>query len=362
MTIFGPSWDALDLEAVRAFLADSDEEPLTWEAKGTKVHPDSVRKHAAGFANREGGYLILGADQDKRTRTWSVEGVEFPDDEPQAWLDKVIGALRPEPRRAFHVWRLEGRTAVAVVRVDAVAKPPCITPGGTVYERVSGGTVPVQDPLALDRLFQRGAAADQLAREAAAALAGPLLAKPPIWGASNAVLSLALAAVGRPMDAHLRPFRESFADKLVDSAFNRLRPDQLLAPTRHLEMSQDAIVIGLAGHEYAYALAASRATAVGLMFAAQPSETNLSHVIEGPLPRMWKYAADRVTDLGGYDRAYLEIQLNTAHPDVARRQIRPRVEIHRWVPVAHPDAAALSSVSRELRRGAGQHVFEPEPG
>ena len=75
VTIFGVSWDALSLDAVRGFLVDADDEPLLWEAKGTRIDKNAVRQQVCGFANsHEGGYLILGADRE--SDGWSLEGCD----------------------------------------------------------------------------------------------------------------------------------------------------------------------------------------------------------------------------------------------------------------------------------------------
>jgi predicted HTH transcriptional regulator len=68
--LFDVGWNELDLQHVREFLADADEEGVTWEAKAEdergRLRPDSIRKAACGLANQIGGYLFLGARHDQR--------------------------------------------------------------------------------------------------------------------------------------------------------------------------------------------------------------------------------------------------------------------------------------------------------
>src|SRR3954469_26053478 len=96
LTIFGPPWGELRLEHVQAFLDEADDEPLLWEAKGTKLDKSEVRRQVCAFANsHEGGYLILGADRPPTTGEepepgWQLEGVSFPGGEPQTWLTEII--------------------------------------------------------------------------------------------------------------------------------------------------------------------------------------------------------------------------------------------------------------------------------
>ena len=74
--LFPKPWPDLDLAAVEAFFSDAGEEGTTWEAKADDergvLRADSVRKAANGLANRIGGYVIIGATRDKKTREWTV--------------------------------------------------------------------------------------------------------------------------------------------------------------------------------------------------------------------------------------------------------------------------------------------------
>src|SRR4051794_17114618 len=95
--LFPASWAQLDLAAVEEFFNDAGEEGTTWEAKADdergRLRADSVRKAANGLANRVGGYVIIGATRDQKTREWSVPGIESPDAEPELWLGKVLRRL-----------------------------------------------------------------------------------------------------------------------------------------------------------------------------------------------------------------------------------------------------------------------------
>jgi hypothetical protein len=90
-----------------------------------------------------------------------------PHDEPGTWVDDVVETIRPRPKTDSRVWELDDDCAVAVVQVEPVAVPPCMTAGGQIYERTSGKTVRVTDPLVLARLNERGTAATQTARDGA---------------------------------------------------------------------------------------------------------------------------------------------------------------------------------------------------
>ena len=165
MTIFGPGWAELTLQDVQSYLDEADDEPLPWEAKGTRLDKNEVRTQVCGFANsHEGGYLILGADKTEDGR--KANGLAF-DGEPTTWLSDVIGdperGVRPRPDFDTRAWPA-ANGHVAVIRVRPTSTPPCIA-NRTVYERLPGKTPPVRDPVRLASLFGRG---DEARRQAQA--------------------------------------------------------------------------------------------------------------------------------------------------------------------------------------------------
>jgi hypothetical protein len=168
MTVFGPSWDALQLEDLEAFLQDAPAEPLNWEAKADLNH-GSVRKQVCGF-------LILGA-QEKAGGGWTLDGLRFPGQDPPTAVTDLLtsGGVTPYPDgldvRSFAVG--DGKH-VAVIRIPPVATPPCMT-HGAVFERVAGKTIPVTDPARLASLFARGDGAKQAGIAKAEQLAGRMI-------------------------------------------------------------------------------------------------------------------------------------------------------------------------------------------
>lgn len=158
-SIFRRPWGSLTLDDVRSFLADAGDEGLTWEAKGTeRPHPGSVQKHVSAFANSIGGFFIVGASREGKTGPWRIDPVELEGDEPGPWFSKVIrNNLSPVPWYDVKEWTQDEKR-VAVVNVDPVAEPPCMTGSGDVFIRVSGESVKVVDPSVLGGLFERGRA------------------------------------------------------------------------------------------------------------------------------------------------------------------------------------------------------------
>ena len=201
-------WSRVELEDVRAFLAQAqDDEGVTWEAKADddelRTRPSggdpghlgkhTIQKAVSALANQIGGYVILGARWDKEARQWLLPGFVSPEPEARAWLENVLGNLRPVPHselRLWHVTRDGGWPSSKSTRPE----PPCMTPLGHIYERVSGKSV-AYDPALLDRLIRRGrerrAGAQQFAERAATLAVDPADRKRP-WSVK---LALAMAPV-----------------------------------------------------------------------------------------------------------------------------------------------------------------------
>ena len=154
LDLFGVPWGDLSIEHVEAFLSEEKEEGLVWEAKGTTLHADSVRRSVCGFANsHEGGYLILGAAY--RDGGWRLDGFEFPT-EARVWIGSVVAdGLCPAPAIDVATFPREGGRELAIVQVPSIPVPPCIC-RGSLYERLPGRTVKIGDPTRLADLFARG--------------------------------------------------------------------------------------------------------------------------------------------------------------------------------------------------------------
>ena len=154
----GKELHGLALDDVRELLDDAESEPLHWEAKGIAIKPGEVRRQICGFANsHDGGFLVLGTDV--QDGAWVLDGVEFPTDDLPSWVSSVAEGVQPYPDGLdTQPIRVDDRRRIAVVWVPPTPTPPC-NAHGTVYERVSGRTVSVRDPLRLSQLFGRGGSA-----------------------------------------------------------------------------------------------------------------------------------------------------------------------------------------------------------
>jgi len=134
---FGGDWSSLDLARVEQFLtATREDEPLHWEAKSGKVTPDHVRHAVTAFANREGGYLIIGAERNPGKGTWSLPGVELPGTEPLTWGSNIIrSAVSPPPDFDIRSWDRAGGRKAAVIRFQPNCGFLSMTMGRVYYRR-----------------------------------------------------------------------------------------------------------------------------------------------------------------------------------------------------------------------------------
>lgn len=417
--LFGVPWPHLDLPAVRTFLDDAGEEGVTWEAKADddderkrpegeepgRLHVRTVQKAGCGLANQIGGYLILGARWDKKAKRWQVPGVVIPGPEPELWVGKALRGLNPVPRfDASKMWKLDDQRVVAVIWIEPVDVPPCMTPLGHVYERVSGETLRVTDPTLLAGLFQRGREARARAEQSADRAARRAL-EVPTWKHERAVgISIAIASVGRVTDdISSRLFLKSFRDAMSEAIWRFFKarmpvPDISPRPT-NMEwlQEQDGLTLIAEFNENASSAAANEdprrsawliqatwdgAVAACATFNPAASRTEelsgFDHVV---LPG-WREAVPLVERLGGYGPAMLTLAIHATQDEklpVPRQamktpppppppkgtlysKLREETWARRWVSVGEPASSdVLGSLQREIQRSAGIIVAESEP-
>lgn len=381
MTIFGAPWHALRLEHVSSFLEQADDEPLLWEAKGTQLDKNEVRRQICGFANsHEGGYLILGANWMKGGPSkWELPGVEFPD-EPRTWIAAIVGdperGVRPRPDFDVEAWpAADGH--VALVWVKPTPTPPCIT-NGTVYERLPGKTQTVRDPLRLADLFSRGdeahkgaqLSADRAARnlmeshlEAPAGDFRSVIALPdpqeePRDATQYVRFSVGVASTGNAPNIAGRLFRDEFAEDV----WQRLRerptgiPRDFANPPDPVGWSQDALTWRHQAAGFVPAVTIVRvawdgSAAVGEKLGAEDVHYPDSLVRQRIAPA-WVLADELLQRLGGFGDVYVTVRVaGGSHP---RPIVMRRGPLLPGVASDHE-----ASLAREFMRAVGNP--DPEP-
>jgi schlafen family protein len=376
MTIFGVPWLDLRLDDIREFLEDSGPEPLLWEAKGLKADKREIRRQVCAFANsHDGGYLIIGADDSGEV--WTLDGVEFPD-EPPLWIASIIGdgGVTPYPdgldARAFPV--TEGRQ-VAVVWTPPTPTPPCNT-HGTVYERVSGRTISVREPLRLAALFERGDGARRLAYERAVAEARGAMVRGA--GHPNHVdtavqFGFGATAAGYEPDISSRLFGRSF-DEGMQSIIDTMRQSDMLQPTSPPpwpETLQDARVFQvLSNHRLGnnWWIRIGWDGAIGIWWSMAIEQTIPESLVTGPVRVAWIAADEMLGLLEARGPRYVALTFAGGRFPPNSKDLPQRATDRPKLPLASrgplPPGVSeemLGSLEREFRRALGEMVYEPDP-
>jgi len=370
-------FDDLAEQHVRAFLAEAQEEGVTWEAKADgpegrgRLRPEHVRNGVCALANQIGGHLIVGAA--KRADRWELIGVDGRG-EPGLWLDRAIGGLRPLPRYAHRVFPLDDGRWAAVVQVEPLTQTPCMTLDGQVFERVSSESVRVTDPGRLAQLFSRGEQARERA-EGRAARAVQMLNR--VTGQQlGVVVTLGLTAASYEDDIGSRLFHSRFRGQLDDAFEQRLFREPALgksSPTPGVHSIRQSYIQRAYGFNSDQRPLAERAWVVRAQW---DGAVGVSAVLTGPILKVgslfdmvllpaWRLAADLVAALGGYGDARMhllvEVRAIAAHLGELYRGLPGSVELTRWAEVAEPTDDLIGSVQRELQRAAGLWSFEGVP-
>jgi hypothetical protein len=358
LTIFGPPWDELSLAHVQSYLDEADDEPLLWEAKGTKLKADEVRRQVCAFANsHEGGYLILGAEKavgEDNVSSWVLPGVPFPD-EPIMWVTNVVSDLeagvRPRPDFDVRPWEAPNGH-VAVVRVAPTSTPPCIT-NGTVYERLPGKSQTVRDPARLAELFSRGddarrAAAARADRAAQLVMNNWLEGDPDVFGAQpepeealpeddseHIRFAVGVAATGNSPDTAGRLFQADFAEAIQTRLRERAQLPGLPAgvysgPPAYVFWSQDALTwrhraTGLIDATRVVRAASDGSAAAGEVVATE--DVLPKHFADIQLAPAWRLADQLLERLGGFGDVYVTVLI--AGGRFRMRRDRGRIVIRR---------------------------------
>lgn len=394
--LFGTAWSRLSAEDVEAFLGEADKEGVTWEAKAdseqSSLRPDSIRKAACGFANQIGGYLILGARKTEGAG-WALPGIARPADEPEVWVGQILRRLQPVPGFAVKAWPRAGacdRVAI-IIQIEPVAVPPCMTPQGRVYERVTGETLPVEDPILLDKLFRRGENARALAAERAPRAATRALETSGWFFQKSVGLAVGLAPLARETDdISSRLFTQETRNAMVQASWDLLTslrpegsPDQVAQ-----QPQQDAHAALLHFDEHRnWGLAhdvksTTRSTwltqahwdgSVAASLTLSDGDAEQAPPPEDMIATLWRVIVPLCRRLGGYGSAQLSlvIAVTKTSASVVRGQaahgpgrpppkeslyalLEPATQADRVVDLADPSDEVVASLGREIKRAAGQ--------
>jgi hypothetical protein len=327
-----------------------------------------VRKEICGFANgRQPAYLILGAE--KVGGCWQLNGMDLGGDPPARVSDAIEGGLRPEPLVDVRSIQVQDGKHVAVIEVPPLAAPPCIC-RGTVYERVSGRTIPVIEPLRLADLYGRG----EVARSGADAMAGEvateLIHDPdmPGWTEEWPRVAVVVAAAAQPEDISSRLFSQDF-----EACLEAVVREELITrigdlpdfdpPTLTMGFGQSHRFIdcrdlhSLPGSRYWHVCPVWNG-AVGVVGAWDQETVLPEHVVNELVRPAWKAASRLVGELGGYGPAYTQMRFDGSALGLQDGRPIDSLRISRGPMDEAPSDSSLASVERELLRSTGRPSYE----
>lgn len=120
----------LRADDIRRLIASGESE--TVEIKSGIRDPDELARHIAALANREGGIILVGVDEQHR----SIPGAELS--RMVVLLRDALDRLRPEPQAGINSVSLDGESVV-VIEVHRSNMPPVLM-RGAAYVRAGAHT------------------------------------------------------------------------------------------------------------------------------------------------------------------------------------------------------------------------------
>lgn len=135
------------------------------EYKSSLIDSKSLMKAIGAFANKYGGWLLIGISNDKNDSIQSkVIGVPTQDIKMQYFDNIISSCINPTPR--YNIRIIDGPCneiglkpgfSIVVIKVHQGSHPPYICNDGKIYIRTGESSIPVKDNHTLDLLFSRSA-------------------------------------------------------------------------------------------------------------------------------------------------------------------------------------------------------------
>jgi len=134
--------EAVDVDDLRRALHGAGVEDDRWGAKGGELRPEHVQRAVAGLANRDGGFVVLGAE--RTAGRWALTGLSpTRDDEPGTWLSRVLRTgLRPLPPVEQRLYAVEGGRWAALLKVAPHPQHVVVPPADRCCAAITARRVP----------------------------------------------------------------------------------------------------------------------------------------------------------------------------------------------------------------------------
>lgn len=147
ISINNTPWEELTGTDILALLDNDNGESFFFEFKTDDTRNQGIHKEISAFANTFGGYIFIGVKDDK-----TIEGCS-------QWTEQrihnvIYNGISPTPDFDVKRFVIDGKT-VYVIRIDEGSMPPYITTDGKIFERVSSGSMPVNNSSKLSQLYEK---------------------------------------------------------------------------------------------------------------------------------------------------------------------------------------------------------------
>jgi hypothetical protein len=357
-------FDDLALDDLGAFLAAATDETLYWEAKGgDEIKPREVRRQVCGFANTEGGWLILGCDDQgsAASERWVIDGALFPDREPTQWVSNVLSALRPVPPHRVKAFAVGGGRAAVLVRVERTPTPPCMTEKGIIYERAAASTLEVCTPERLSALFSAGRKARSRATRDARVLSGSSVGTTmqlaagwePAQPSSPWLFGLGVAPTGLGALIGDRIFEADFRQAIVELVERRI-PNDMGRSSGWL--AQEGFAVAADRHDRGWRLDFVRGRGLAIHHYTRYDDGHFDHL--RPEHMTLRFASELAAEALSLASASGETALSvSATGDLSATQGQERhrgvIRIERWSREPQVSDEILTSIGKEARRASG---------
>ena len=362
-TPFGADWDDLSVAHLISFFAEPRNEGLRWEAKGGDIRREHIREGVCGFANSIfGGFLVLGATQDRATKRWMLDHWQ-PRDEVELWVQNCVGGggVDPAPSIDTKAWPLDDGGWLACILIYPVAVPPAITSEGGVWVRTSGATPQVKDAATLRELIARGEASRERAARLSLDAADGLFRSPP--EGRNLLIVAGAAAPSVPAEVSHKIFRESFwrgpLQHQIEGPLARSAAPGLGGFAKvHTDMNQGAVTVWNDDGfhpDSGFTIVAGRqgTVAVGYSDSEVDSGIDWARLETSSLRSILGAAVHLLAELGGMGPAHLSLRFTD--------RFAATIDVSRWTEIQPVSDELLASIIRETRRAQGDVEPEPEP-
>lgn len=152
ININNKNWEQIEYKDIEAWLNNNSkadgQENFFFEFKQDDMENKKFIKEVSAFANTYGGYIFIGVDDDCNITgcvNWKEEKIH-----------KIIyDSITPLPIFDVKTFNNDKSGQIIIVKIEPGPMPPYITNKGKIYERVSSGSIPINDSAKLAQLYKR---------------------------------------------------------------------------------------------------------------------------------------------------------------------------------------------------------------